>query len=136
MGQDRFEVCCAAWPPFSYGKTLIIIIIIIIIVVIIIIIIISAFGRYCSMGRLQKLSRHPNPGPASVVVPKRRQVFLWRLDFLFCCLFQVTVWRVTQVIGFRGCVYSISSVFGRIQLLLVVTWSVSEVLCCLVRLYS
>ena len=64
-----------------------------------IIIIIIAFGRYWSTGRLQEFSRHPNPGPASQVVPSitrpvlafrsRCQVFLGWPCFPFPCGFQI-----------------------------------------------
>ena len=34
------------------------------------VVIISPFGPYWSIGHLQELSRHPNPGPTSQVVPR------------------------------------------------------------------
>ena len=96
--------------------------------------IIIAFGPYWSIGCLQELSRHPDPGPASQGVPRynpsslsqppdhRARCFFGSLAFSFPVGSRsgFDVWY--RSLAFGGCVQSISSRFRGFYPLLVVAW--------------
>ena len=86
-------------------------------------IIIIAFCPYWSIGCLQELSRHPDPGPASQAVPRYNKTFVFSLQImatgvswaaLLSLFLWVPSWGLTCDTGhllFEGFVQSVPSVF-------------------------
>ena len=103
---------------------------------VVIIVIIIAFSPYLSIGHLKQLSKRPDPGQASQVVPRCNPsllqppdrgttCFLGGLAFSFPVGSKSGLNMLYRSSAFGECVQSISSIFGGFYLLLVVAWSVS-----------